>query len=126
MLTTFIRAFPHVQFICATHSPFIVTAVLDSNTYALRYGSDHHVRSELLTAVDRSGSSNEVLRDVLGLPSSSPTWVETKLSEVQSQLSESDLTPEVLATLREKLSDVGLERFVPLALAQLAEKHLRQ
>ncbi len=126
VLATFIRAFPHVQFICATHSPFIVTAVPDSNTYALRYGSDHHVRSELLTAVDRSGSSNEVLRDVLGLPSSSPTWVETKLSEVQSQLSENDLTPEVLALLREKLSEVGLERFVPLALAKLAERQLRQ
>lgn len=52
--------------------------------------------------------------------------VEAKLSEVQSQLSENDLTPEVLTLLREKLSEVGLERFVPLALAQLAERQLRQ
>lgn len=126
VLSSFIRAFPHVQFICATHSPFIVTAVPDANTYALRYGADHHVRSELLSAIDRSGSSNEVLRDVLGLPSSSPTWVETKLSEIQNQLSANDLTPELLTELRESLTAVGLERFVPLALAQLAERQMKQ
>jgi hypothetical protein len=59
-------------------------------SYALRYGTDHRVRSELLSAVDRSGSSNEVLRDVLGLPSSSPTWVEDNLQQLQEQLSDQE------------------------------------
>jgi len=126
ILPTFLRAFPHVQFICATHNPFIVTSVPDSNTYALKYGDDHRVITELLTAIDRSGSSNEVLRDVLGLPSSSPTWVEHNLQEVEQLLSGRDLTPELLAELRGRLKQLGLERFVPDALARLARERLAE
>lgn len=124
LLGTFLTAFPHVQFICATHNPFVVTSVPESHTYALRYGSDHKVRSEYLSTVDRSGSSNEILRDVLGLPSSSPVWVEANLQTIHDELSGSELTPELLADLRARLSQLGLERFVPLALARLAQKRL--
>jgi energy-coupling factor transporter ATP-binding protein EcfA2 len=126
ILRNFLSAFPNVQFICATHNPFIVTSVPESHTYAFRYGSDHRVRSELLSAVDRSGSSNEILRDVLGLPSSSPTWVEENLRLIQDQLSDQELTPELVAELKNRLSALGLERFVPAALARLAGERLKQ
>jgi AAA domain, putative AbiEii toxin, Type IV TA system/AAA domain len=124
VLGTFLSAFPNVQFICATHNPFIVTSVPDSHTYVLRYGADHKVRSELLTSLDRSGSSNETLRDVLGLPSSSPTWVEQKLSETADLLSSQELTPELVAELQKRLRALGLERFIPVALADLAKERL--
>ena len=32
LLGTFLSAFPNVQFICATHNPFIVTSIPDSHT----------------------------------------------------------------------------------------------
>jgi energy-coupling factor transporter ATP-binding protein EcfA2 len=124
VLGTFLAAFPDVQFICATHNPFIVTSVPDSQTYALRYGADHRVRSESLTSFDRTGSSNETLRDVLGLPSSSPTWVEAKLRETADALSQQELTPELVAELRKRLHELGLERFVPETLAKLARERL--
>jgi predicted ATPase len=124
VLATFLNAFPNVQFICATHNPFIVTSVPDSNTYALRYGDDHRVRSEFLTAIDRSGSSNEVLRDVLGLPSSLPAWVEGTLHDVANLLADRELTAEAVAELRERLRSLGLERFLPATLANLARERL--
>lgn len=124
VLGTLLQAFPDIQFICATHNPFIVTSVPESHVYALRYGDDHRVVSELLSSADRTGSSNEVLRDVLGLPSSSPTWVEAKLDDVQSDLLKQELTPALVSELRERLSAAGLERFVPSILAKLAEQQL--
>lgn len=124
ILGTFIAAFPNVQFICATHNPFIVTSVPDSQTYVLRYGSDHRVISEALSSLDRSGSSNEILRDVLGLPSSSPMWVEERLKEITELLSREELTEQLLSQLRQLLAAHGLERFVPEVLAHLAEKRL--
>lgn len=124
VLGTLLEAFPNVQFVCATHNPFIVTSVPDSHVYALRYGNDHRVFTEKLSAIDRSGSSNEVLRDVLGLPSSSPTWVEQELREVEDSLSAQDITPDLLADLRTRLESVGLGRYVPAALANLAKERL--
>lgn len=125
VLATLLRAFPNIQFVCATHNPFVVTSVPDSHVYALRYGDDHRVVSEFLSSADRSGTSNEVLRDVLGLPSSSPTWVEQKLADVGTALSEKELTPHLVEELRERLEGAGLERFVPAVLAKLAERQLR-
>jgi energy-coupling factor transporter ATP-binding protein EcfA2 len=124
VLGTFLSAFPNVQFICATHNPFIVTSVPDSHTYALRYGADHRVRSELLSAVDRSGTSNETLRDILGLPSSSPTWVEQTLQEIERSLSNRELSEELIAELQDRLRGLGLERFIPATLARLARERL--
>lgn len=126
VLSTLLNAFPRVQFICATHNPFIVTSVPDSHTYALRYGEDHRVYSEFLGAADRSGTSNEILRDVLGLPSSSPAWVEEALRKIENSLSNEGLTPAVLEKLREELVAIGLERFVPQSLARLAERQLKR
>lgn len=126
ILGTLLQAFPNVQFICATHNPFIVTSVPESNVYALRYGDDHRVYSEPLSSADRSGSSNEILRDVLGLPSSSPMWVEKRLAETESSLLGRELTPQVLEELRTALAAAGLERFVPASLAKLAELQLKK
>jgi putative AbiEii toxin of type IV toxin-antitoxin system len=124
VLATFLTAFPNVQFICATHNPFIVTSVPDAAVYALRYGEDHRVRSQLLDTVDRSGTSNETLRDVLGLPSASPTWVERDLAALQADFTGAELTPELVAAFRERLTALGLERFMPSALARLASEKL--
>lgn len=126
VLSTFLAAFPHVQFICATHNPFVVTSVAESSTYALRYGDDHKVRSELLSYVDRTGSANEILRDVLGLPSSSPVWVEQILREITAVLADRELTVETVAELRKQLQDSGLEKFLPSALAKLASDQLSE
>lgn len=119
VLGSLLSAFPNVQFICASHNPFIVTSVPDSHIYALRYGTDHRVYSDFLSVVDRTGSSNEVLRDVLGLPSSSPAWVDQHLKDIESSLSDRPITQDLLAELRQRLTEAGLDRFVPSSLAAL-------
>ena len=124
VLTTLLTAFPHIQFICATHNPFIVTSVPDSNVYALFYGSDNRVISESLSAANRSGSSNEILRDVLGLPSSSPIWVETELNKIESETLGKELTRATINELKDRLRTLGLERFAPTFIAKMAEKHI--
>ena len=44
-LGNLIRAFPNVQFIVATHNPFMITSQKDSNVYVLNYNEQHKVYS---------------------------------------------------------------------------------
>lgn len=121
VLGSLLDAFPNVQFICASHNPFIVTSVPQSHVYALGYGDDARVKSQQLSSADRSGSSNEVLRDVLGLPSSSPLWVDKELESIETKLADRPLTQDLLNELRQELTASGLERFLPQSLANLAK-----
>ena len=125
VLGSLLDAFPNVQFICASHNPFIVTSVPESNVYALRYGEDSRVSSQHLSGADRSGSSNEVLRNVLGLPSSSPLWVDAELQSIEAKLADRPLSQDLLNELRQELISAGLERFLPQSLANLAKGALQ-
>lgn len=121
VLGSLLDAFPNVQFICASHNPFIVTSVPQSHVYALQYGADSRVTSQHLSTADRSGSSNDVLRDVLGLPSSSPLWVDAELESIEARLADKPLTQDLLNELRQELTAAGLGRFLPASLAKLAK-----
>lgn len=123
VLRSFVDAFPDVQFLVTTHSPFIVTSVPESAIFALRYNSSNRVYSEKLSSLETSGTSNEILRDVLGLSSSSPMWVEEKLTAIQSEFKDDEVTPGMLEKLRIQLKSAGLEKFVPDILAKLVEDH---
>lgn len=48
-LGNLIKAFPKVQFIVATHNPFMISAVRDSNVYVLNYNELNKVFSTKLT-----------------------------------------------------------------------------
>ena len=74
LLPSLIQAFPRAQFIVATHNPFIVSSVANSNVYVLDF-LNRRVESTMLDLVDKSGSSNALLRDVLALPNPIPVWV---------------------------------------------------
>ena len=65
-LGNLIKAFPNVQFIVATHNPFMISAVKESNVYVLDYNEEHKVFSTKLDYVNRAGTSNAILREVLG------------------------------------------------------------
>jgi hypothetical protein len=71
-----------------------------------------------------SGSSNEVLRDVLGLPSSSPTWVEDTLRQIVRDLSNREVDAALIEDLQGRLAVHGLERYVPSTLAGLVKGQL--
>jgi predicted ATP-binding protein involved in virulence len=82
------ETFPNVQFIVASHSPFIVSAVRDARVYALRHvdkevkdesvvkpNQTRFVSSIRLDSTNRAGTASQILRDVLGLPTTYPEWV---------------------------------------------------
>lgn len=122
ILPSFLDAFPNVQFIVATHNPFIVGSVPESNVYVLRFNESNRVESVKLDWLDRSGSANEVLRDVLGVPVTLPLWVEAELEDVARTYSERHLDETALSDIKADLSRLGLSRLLPESL----ERTLRQ
>ena len=118
MLPGLIAAFPHAQFIVATHNPFVVTSVRDSNVVVLDF-IDGRVASTKLKDVDRSATANQVLTDVLGVPFPVPLWVENEVDKIVSSVRDEDLTAELLARLRTQLNSIGLGELFPEVVDRL-------
>ena len=121
LLRDFINAFPDVQFIVATHNPFIVTSLQESNVYALKYDEENRVESQRLDLFEKAGSSNQILRDVLGLETALPLWVEEKLTDIVSRYAEMSFEAETLTRLRKELDEVGLGKLAPETIVRVAE-----
>jgi predicted ATPase len=119
LLPGLLRAFPEGQFIVATHNPFIVGSVPDSNVYVLRYTDENRVRSELLDTVNKAGSSNEILRDVLGLEFTMPLWVEKRLDEIVTRYQTDPVDAATLRALRAEMAELGLVHLFPQAVASV-------
>ena len=139
VLPALMKAFPNVQFIVATHSPFIVTSAPDAAVYALRYEDvelqpalpgqsmpDRSARRVFCTKLDLkslSSSTTEILRDVLGLDFTYPVWVEERLDDIIRVYRERDFTKETLAEFRDEISRAGLSDAFPSALLELGRAH---
>jgi hypothetical protein len=119
VLPNLVAAFPEVQFIVSTHNPFVIGSVPDSHVYALRYDKNNSVYAELLETPNRSGTANEILREVLGLESTSPQWVETGLNEIMTKLADRPIDNDTRELLRSELSKLGLLHQLPAILAEL-------
>ena len=67
LLPNLLKAFPRVQFVVATHSPFIVSSFPDAKVVSLQRheGQGRGIFSEVLSSADLSSSPNAILRDVL-------------------------------------------------------------
>lgn len=121
-LGNLIKAFPNVQFIIATHNPFMITAEKDSNVYVLNYDDNNKVSSFQLDHVNRAGSSNAILREVLGIDSSMPIWAENTLDEIIRKYSQIELTSDSLADLKQELAEIGLDNYIPDTIARVVEE----
>jgi hypothetical protein len=119
VLPNLIAAFPDVQFIVSTHNPFVIGSVPDSNVYALRYDNNKSVYAEFLETPNRSGTANEILREILGLDSTSPQWVERDLNDIMAKLENRPIDEETRELLRSELSKLGLLHQLPAILAEL-------
>ncbi len=129
LMGNLIKAFPKAQFIVATHSPFIVSAVRESRVYVLQYNDDgpgvgessaqRKVVSIELDTVNKAGSAAEVLRDVLGVRATVPEWVERGLDEILTRYRGHSITSDSLRELRADLARLGYGDMYPEALAAL-------
>lgn len=123
LLPDFMEAFPQVQFIIATHNPFMVTSVADSNMYVLDYDNEapSRVFSTKLDLINKAGSSNDILREVLGLEHTKPLWVETKIEEIVERYGAREITDSTLRELRAELRQLKLEEFIPETISRVAK-----
>ncbi|WP_420609833.1 AAA family ATPase [Candidatus Poriferisodalis sp.] len=112
VLPGLLSAFPQAQFIIATHNPFVVTSVRDSNVVVLDF-TDERVQSTSLEDIDRSASANEVLTDVLGVPFPVPLWVEDEVERIANSVRDQELTTNLLTELRTQLREIGLGDLFP-------------
>jgi predicted ATPase len=119
LLPNLVRSFPQCQFIVATHNPFIVGSVPDSNVYVLNYNANQRVESILLDLINKAGSSNDILREVLGVDFTMPIWVEDTLRQLTDKYVGAELTPEAIGALRAELAKLGLEHLFPMAVPRL-------
>ena len=118
MLPGLLTAFPKAQFIVATHNPFVVTSVRDSNVIVLNF-VDGRVMSTKLDDVDRSATANKVLTDVLGVPFPVPLWVEDEVEKIVNSVRDEALTAALLAKLRTQLNTIGLGDLFPEVVDRL-------
>jgi len=126
LLPSLLEAFPKPQFIVATHNPLIISSTTESNIFVLNYRDDEErqeVFSERLDFVNRAGTSNEILRDVLGVEYASPNWVSDKVEALLKELSSGPIDEASLERLRSQLQDLGLAEYFPKALEGLLDKH---
>lgn len=137
LLPRFIEAFPQAQFIVATHNPFVVGSVSDSNVYVLRYvepeaqigeqeGPGQMVVSVLLDTINKAGTSNQILRDALGLEATVPLWVEDELGRIVDQYVGVEMTEESVRELRNEMARLGLGDVFPQALDQILPRDTGQ
>ncbi|MDZ8237601.1 MAG: AAA family ATPase [Nostoc sp. ChiQUE01a] len=119
LLTDLVKAFPNCQFIISTHSPFIVTSSPDSSVYALHYNEENRVTSSSLNMLDKAGSANDILRDVLGLDNTLPIWVESRIQEITQKYLTGEVTSEKLSKLKEEMSSLGLGHLFPTTANQV-------
>ena len=118
VLPGLLAAFPHAQFIVATHNPFVVTSVRESNVIVLDF-VDGRVMSTRLGDVDRSATANRVLTDVLGVPFPVPLWVEDEVERIVNSVRDEDLTAELLTRLKTQLTAIGLGDLFPEVVDRL-------
>jgi hypothetical protein len=139
VLPALLRAFPTVQFVVATHSPFVVTSAPDAAVYALRYEEvevqpaiaeqsliDYASRRVACVRLDLkslSSSTSDILRDVLGVDFTYPVWVERRLDEIVARFRERDFTRETIAEFRSEIDRAGLSEAFPTALIELGRAH---
>jgi ABC-type cobalamin/Fe3+-siderophores transport system ATPase subunit len=121
LMPDLLAAFPRAQFIITTHSPFMVTSVPDSNVYVLKYNEDRQVESSLLSIANKAGTADEILMEVLGVPSTMPRWATAKIEKLLEEFSRGPLTEEGMVRLREQMTGLGMGHLFPKVLAAVVE-----
>ncbi|WP_434173113.1 AAA family ATPase [Clavibacter michiganensis] len=121
LMPSLLRAFPNVQFIVATHSPFVVTATPDSAVYVLEYTEENRVESRVLDYVNKAAGADETLKRVLGLPSIMPIWAERRFNEIIARHLHGSISAEALARMRHELAENGMEAEFPDAVVRIVD-----
>jgi len=119
LLPSLIKAFPNAQFIIATHNPFIISSSPESNVYVLNYNYTNRVECTYLDLVNKAGSSNDILREVLGVSVTLPYWVEDRINKIVDKYSEIVMNSETISNLRDEMREIGMDKLLPETLGKI-------
>ena len=119
ILPDFLEAFPNAQFIVSTHSPLVVSSVRDSSVYALKFNEESRIESIKLDITAKAKDAVDILKGVLGVSFTMPVWVEEKLNEINEKYSKLEINEDTFASLREELTEIGLEDLVPYSIDKI-------
>jgi len=86
------------------------------------FDEEHRVSSQHLRTAELSGTANETLREILGVPITAPIWVEDRLRGIAEKYKDKKLTLELLQQLKEELISEGLGFLLPEALTSLGDR----
>lgn len=128
-LGSLVASFPRVQFIVATHSPFVITSVRDSRVYALRYSeldeNEKVTRSAVIAQeidlVSKARTADKILDEVLGVSVTIPTWAERDLRTITAKFEKAALSESAIDELRNDLQEAGLSEFLPEAIGRISQ-----
>ncbi len=136
-LPNILSAFPQIQVIVVTHSPFIISAMRDSYVYVLKYADtdltsveaddDESIKGLMgskvsaikLDTINKAGTASEILRDVLGISATIPDWAEERVDEIVKSYKQSAMNETTLQELYKQLQNEGLSSSYPIALNAL-------
>ena len=123
LLPNFISAFANTQFIVATHNPFMVGSVPESNVYVLDYNDEEisRVVGTKLDLINKAASSSEILREVLGVRHTKPIWVEQKLELLIEKYSSRAFSDTVLRELRDDMRELQLDHLFPETVSRVKQ-----
>lgn len=112
LIPSLLEAFPNINFLIATHSPFVVTSTREGAVYALRRSNKGKVFSQKINLEEQAFSADEILSEVLGVGVTLPVWAESSLQEILTEFSSS---PNVnsLEPLLSRLEAAGLKVSMP-------------
>ncbi|WP_307976761.1 AAA family ATPase [Vibrio metoecus] len=123
ILPDLLDAFPTAKFIVSTHSPLVVGSVKNSSVYALTYNDSNKVESRKLDLLNEAKTATEILDEVLGVSFTMPIWVENQLVDIVEEFSSKSISQIDFTALRNRLSELGLERMVPVAIQGIMERY---
>jgi predicted ATPase len=125
LLPSFLKAFPDIQFIIATHSPLIVSSVENSNVYVLNYNDRKRIVSTYLDRINKAGSSNDILREALGLSSTMPLWAEDALQKIIQKYAGMEFNDDNLKSLRTEMMNLGFDKVIPETIATISSQNAK-
>ncbi len=125
LLHDLLDAFPHVQWIVSTNSPFMVSASKESYLYRLVFNREHRACSIKLDYLNRAGAANKIYQEAFGLISTAPVWADERLKQLLKDFESEEVTKESLAALRKELEKIDRKEFFPVSLEKALKKKKR-
>jgi len=113
ILPFFIEAFPKVQFIVTTHSPFVLMSTKGILVFDLG--------KEAPYSISQVKSQNEILSEYLGVRTAMPVWAEQSLTDILNKYLNLEPDKISLAAMKEELINAGLKEYFPDSAVQILE-----